>query len=136
LGKWPAELTGGHRDANDGTACPGPFMYRRIDEINLLARDGGRATARPKEEQGMTSGYCEYGDEGWRIGVLQRKLQDIDGDALPEYGVDEQYGDETASELARILSERAGWGSWDGKRLTTNAAATLDGVHARAWADE
>jgi hypothetical protein len=132
-GWWPEPaLTGGHQDAAGAdTSCPGPNLYEDIPAINETARSKART---PKEDD-MATGYCEHGDEGWRVGLLQRKLQDIDGDALPEYGVDEQYGDETASELARILSERAGWGEWDGRRLTTNAAATLDGVHAVAWVD-
>jgi hypothetical protein len=84
----------------------------------------------------MASGYCEHGDENWNVGVVQRKIQDIDAGALPDYGADEIYGDELASELVRILAEHAGWGTdWDGRRLTTNAAAALDGAHARAWSD-
>jgi len=134
-GWWPEPaLTGGHQDAPGAdTSCPGPELMAEIPTINEAARNKARDSG---EERDMATGYCEHGDEGWRVGLLQRKLQDVDGDALPEYGVDESYGDETASELVRVLAETAGWGrDWDGRRLTHNAAATLDGVHARAWAD-
>lgn len=35
---WPAEFTGGHRDASGAsTACPGRNLYARIPDINQLA---------------------------------------------------------------------------------------------------
>jgi len=133
-GWWPEPaLTGGHQDAPGATtSCPGPYLMGEIPMINEAARKA----ARDSQEGDMAIGYCEHGDENWNVGVVQRKIQDIDADALPDYGADEIYGDELASELVRILAEHAGWGTdWDGKRFTTNAAAALDGAHARAWSD-
>lgn len=37
-GKWPATLTGGHRDASGAnTACPGKYLYLKIPQINRYA---------------------------------------------------------------------------------------------------
>jgi hypothetical protein len=41
---WPAQLTGGHRDApGASTACPGRYAYAQIATINAAARDDGAA---------------------------------------------------------------------------------------------
>jgi hypothetical protein len=83
-GWWPSMLTGGHRDVRP-TSCPGNNLYRLINEIN-------RRAVTNDEEDDMV---LRNGDKGEGVRRFQTALKGWNPDALPVFGVDGDFGDET-----------------------------------------
>lgn len=54
--------------------------------------------------------FCSHGDDGDKVKALQLGLLKLDPKALPDHGVDADYGDETAGAVKRLLGG-------DGKRF-------------------
>jgi hypothetical protein len=106
-GWWPAQLTGGHRDASGAsTACPGRHLQTAIPTINA------RAAAGPSEETTVH-------DED-QIRRLQRFLRsrgetkrlvpvDIGTTGPAGDGVDGQFGELTASGAIRSILKLEDW---------------------------
>ncbi|MDH3679392.1 MAG: peptidoglycan-binding domain-containing protein [Acidimicrobiia bacterium] len=83
-GWWPAQLSGGHRDVRP-TACPGANLYAEIGEINRLA-------IQDEMEDPMS---VRPGDVGEAVRKFQQGLLGWNSDALPRFGADGDFGDET-----------------------------------------
>lgn len=83
-GWWPAQLTGGHRDVRP-TSCPGANLYAEIGEINRLAIED-------EMEDPMS---VRPGDVGEAVKKFQQGLIGWNSNALPRFGADGDFGDET-----------------------------------------
>ncbi len=89
-GWWPAKLSGGHRDVK-ATACPGINLYQQIGAINRRALN-----APPDGNPGGTGGGpVARGAAGVAVTRFQNALLAWNADALPEFGADGDYGEET-----------------------------------------
>jgi len=107
-GWWKyARLTGGHRDApGAATTCPGDHADAEIATVNRRAAEleagaspaplsaGVKVTVRPPAKT-RDSQLLSGGDHGPAVSRWQRKLVADDPDALPRYGTDGDFGDET-----------------------------------------
>ncbi|MCP4223012.1 MAG: peptidoglycan-binding domain-containing protein [Actinomycetia bacterium] len=83
-GWWPETLTGGHRDIRP-TACPGDNLHVQIDEINRLA----------VINEEVDEMILRKGAKGKAITMLQEGLLGWNATALPQFGADGDFGDET-----------------------------------------
>ena len=76
--------------------------------------------------------YCWYGDGNGvqapsrNVKTLQRKLLELDPAALPQFGPDGGYGDETAAAFARLVP-----GAGDGKAYDEVTIPKMDREYAR-----
>ena len=93
-GWWPSILTGGHRDVRP-TLCPGENMYVQIDEINRRAVENG------EEEVALRKGA-----KGEAVRKFQTGLKGWNPDALPVFGVDGDFGDETETWVRNFQSSQ------------------------------
>ena len=84
-GWWPETLTGGHRDVRP-TACPGEKLYVRIDEINRLA---------VIDDEEVDEVTLRKGAKGKAVTMFQDGLLGWNPDALPQFGADGDFGNET-----------------------------------------
>ena len=48
--------------------------------------------------------FCNYGDKGENVVALQMQLLQLDPNALPQFGPDAGYGDETAAAVSRLVT--------------------------------
>lgn len=62
--------------------------------------------------------FCKKGDKGILVSYWQRILKEIDPKALPQFGVDGDYGDETAAWVGKYTS-------WSGVQLHAGEASQL-----------
>ncbi len=108
-GWWPDGLSGGHRDVRS-TQCPGVNLYNRIDEINRLAAGDG------DEEDEMT---VKRGDRGTAVTLFQEALKAWNPRALPRFGADGDFGEETEIWVANFQ-----------QALDLESRGVIDGVTA------
>lgn len=54
--------------------------------------------------QGVSSMFCNYGEEGENVVALQHQLLQLDPKCLPQFGPDGGYGDETAKALSILVT--------------------------------
>lgn len=83
---WPAQVSGGHRDVR-ATSCPGRNLYAEIDEMN-------RQAIADDVEDPMS---VRPGDTGEAVRKFQLALRGWNSQALPRFGADGEYGNETES---------------------------------------
>lgn len=53
---------------------------------------------------GVQNMFCNYNDKGENVIALQMQLLQLDPNALPQFGPDGGYGDETASAVSRLVT--------------------------------
>lgn len=94
------------------TSCPGSKIKNWIAQGMPRPSVGG-----PSEEDEMKA---VHGQKGENVAYLQRKLKQLDPGALPKFGVDKDYGDETAQWVARLLT------GGDGRTVDGEWFARLD----------
>lgn len=101
-GWWKGPLTGGHRDApGASTSCPGRRLWQHIGAIN-----------RQIVEEEDTMYVVKRGEQDARVVRAQKVLQAAgraagEGELLPRFGPDGDYGRETSEAVDRMAS-RAG----------------------------
>lgn len=66
--------------------------------------------------------FCAKGDTGAKVEYWQRRILRIDPGALPRYGADADYGDETATAVAKLVPES------DGLQIGPLEAEALDAL--------
>jgi len=94
-GWWAPQFSGGHRDVRS-TACPGGNLYPRISEINRLAISNDM-------EDPMS---LKPGDAGEAVRKFQTALLGWNGRALPQFGADGDYGEETETWVRTFQSSQ------------------------------
>ncbi|WP_017607061.1 peptidoglycan recognition protein family protein [Nocardiopsis xinjiangensis] len=120
----------GHRDFI-ATSCPGDRAYRMVQDGTFTGAPGAPTNGGDDPMIGL-----EKGDSGEAVKALQ-VLIGYAGQDLPEYGVDGDYGDETAEGLRQVRASvgseaGAGWGD----TVTGYAYAQLMRAVARAEAEQ
>lgn len=87
--------------------------------IGASLPSSGNATI---EEEDM---FPKYGDKGAAVEYYQRILIYL-GYALPKYGYDGHFGDETWRALKKWFADQGGDKNWNGKRITPWIKLTLE----------
>lgn len=100
----------GHQDANPGqTDCPG-------SKIETWVRAG-----MPMPGAGGDDVFCNFGESGPRVELLQRRIIRAGGTLTDVGGADGQYGNGTARELQKLVGG-------DGRTYNADAVDVLDEI--------
>ena len=100
----------GHRD-HSSKSCPGDKIYPQLQRVRGVTGpedadpppdDGGDGGG---GDSGGSSDTIRRGSKGSVVRRWQRQLQEWNADALPRYGADGDFGDETAEWTAKFMQE-------------------------------
>jgi hypothetical protein len=115
---FPTPLDPGPHSRWVSTSCPG-------DTIRAWLNQGMPASGAPAG--GDDDMFCRKGDTGEKVKALQLQLLQLDPNALPKYGADGGYGDETEYAVAWYITGDYGgtYGAREFAILQRKAAETV-----------
>lgn len=110
------------RGSGTATACPGDQLMEFVRQY----RGGSFESDNSQHGRGGAKMFVRKDDKGRLVHYWQKKLKRINRGALPKFGADGHYGDETAEWIGRVL------GLDPINAIGSNIAEALEAAAARA----
>lgn len=114
----------GHRDFNS-TSCPGDKAYTLVTNGTFAQAPGAVLEGDDMSIEGLTHGDGKSNGKGRAVRILQLMLTRIGNhnnvDLLPEYGADQDYGDEVAKAVLWVRKELHESSATNGNTITSYA---------------